>query len=419
LILAALSGGNILLVFFHQYYILAVLGPGSSTDALFAGMVIPELFLAVLTGSLSNVLVPILAVEDGEEFSTDAWSFFQGIGLLIGVISLVLWILAPVWVPLTVPGFDSSTVNLTISMTRILLISMPFIAFNSVLWSIYHARLKFIFAELSPLLSSAGGLAFLLWGLPRFGVAVAAWAMVLRGAIQTVVLAPGLGLYRRPSWKTQGSRKAWERIYPLLLGTSYYKTDQLVDRFLASMAPAGQLSLLYFAQQIYRAVNQIISKAIAAPMVPLLAKYSSNGNWDLFRKTSHRRLAYVFGLTIIGYLSLALFGDPILRILFGHGRFGDKDIVYLQWLLMGLGGVLVGGGLGQILSTSFYAKSDTRTPTKIGVTGFTLGLGLKVLGFWSLGVWGIALGTTVYYLFNSVLLKFSLEKHLRKEIEIV
>ena len=83
------------------------------------------------------------------------------------------------------------------------------------------------------------GFGLLIWGLSRFGIVTAAWAMVLKTFLQTLFLLRGLGPYSKPDWRSESLKEAWRRLKPLLLGNAYYKTDQLVDRFLASMAPAG------------------------------------------------------------------------------------------------------------------------------------------------------------------------------------
>ena len=53
-ILGGLAGVNILLTFFYQWYVLITIGPGWQTDAFFAGMAVPQLFLAVLSGSMTD-----------------------------------------------------------------------------------------------------------------------------------------------------------------------------------------------------------------------------------------------------------------------------------------------------------------------------------------------------------------------------
>lgn len=412
--LAGLAGLNVLFAFIYQWYILTGLGPGRETDALFAGMVVPQLFLAVVSSSLTHVLVPLLTVQSEVELERDAWSCFQGVGVLFGGVSLLLIAMAPAWVPLTVPGFSRDAQQLTVGLVRIQLIGMIFMALTGVLWSVYHARQRFVWVESSPLIAFAVGFPILVWGLPRFGVAAAAWALVAKSAVQTVFLMPGLGRYHFPRWRSDFSREAWRRVRPLLLGSTYARTDQLVDRVLSSMAPPGALSLLYLAQQLYGAGHQVLHSAVAAPMVPRLARLFALEDHQGFRRLSRARLVAVASFALAALAGLVVLGQPVLDLLFGHGRFVPSQISQLWWLMLALGGTWVGGATGQILASSFYAQGNTTTPTRIGVFGFTIGLVLKIGGFFWLGIMGIALGSTIYYMLNAILLNFYLQRSARR-----
>jgi peptidoglycan biosynthesis protein MviN/MurJ (putative lipid II flippase) len=64
-------------------------------------------------------------------------------------------------------------------------------------------------------------------------------------------------------------------------------------------------------------------------------------------------------------------------------------------------GLLIGDPSGHLLLTSFYAKGDTLTPTRIGIVAYSFGIGCKLLGFFSFGLPGLAAGTTIFYLARS------------------
>ena len=113
---------------------------------------------------------------------------------------------------------------------------------------------------------------------------------------------------------------------------------------------------------------------------------------------------------------IVLFGKPALLLLFGHGRFDESSLLLLWFLLIGLAGFWIGGPMGQVLASSFYAKGNTTTPTKIGAFGFTIGIILKIGGFYLWGVLGIAIGTSLYYFLNLVLLRYILLIKLKKRI---
>ena len=411
--LGALSGANLFLLFLFQAFVLVKIGPGVETDALFAGMALPQLVLAIISSSLMHVLVPYLAGEEENRVQQDTWGIFIVVGIAFGFLTAALYISAHIWVPWIVPGFSPAGKTLTVLLTRIQLIGVSFTALTGVLWAVYHARQQFLWAEFSPFLGNLLALVCLVWALPRFGITAVAWILVLRTLLHLLLLLPGLPVYRKPNWRSSNLGVIWRRIKPLLLGSAYYKTDLLVDRFLSSMAPAGGLSLLYLAQQVYGAANEIINKAIAAPMVPLLAGQAKSGNWTQFHGTYRKRLLWMGFLTGGSYVVLFLGGEYLLKILIGHGGVTQHNIVQLQSILICLGGVFIGGALGQILSTTFYAKTDTVTPTKVGAVVFTLGITLKIFGFFLFGILGIAIGSSMYYLLAAAALYVSLEKKLR------
>lgn len=403
LTLACLAGSNILVTLLFQWYVITQLGVGIETDALFAAMAVPQLILMVVSSSLTHVLVPLLVTEDEMTFGRNAWGFFLGISGIFTAFAVVLLISAGFWVPWMVPGFSRAGQSLTVTLTRIQLISMIFTASVSVLWSVYRARQRFIWVELSTLLSGVIALALLIKIFPRYGVAGAALLIVLRAGLQIVLLLPGLGRWQRPQWNSPAMREAWRRIRPLLIGTSYYRTDPLIDRFLASMAPAGELSLLYIGQQIYGVANVVAEKAIVAPMVPQLAIEAAANRWPVFRRVYQKRLLIIGGVTAVAYVVFLIAGERTLNLLIGHGGV-TRNNVHLLWLIMvALIGFFIAGAMGQITSTTFYAMGDTRTPTRMSIVTYTLYVPAKVIGFMLYGLMGLAVVTSIYLFVNLII----------------
>jgi len=408
--LAFLATANILVTLAFQWLVITRLGVGIETDSLFAAMAVPQLILLVVSSSLTYVLVPLLAVENENTFHQNAWGFFLGISAIFTALAGLLFSTAAYWVPWLVPGFSKAGQQLTVSLTRIQLVSMIFTASVSVLWSVYRARQRFVWVELSTLLSSVIGFALLIPVLPIYGVVGASMLIVLRTGLQTVWLLPGLGRWHWPDWRSPAMREAWSRVRPLLLGNLYFRTDQLLDRFLASMAPAGGLSLLYLGQQIYGVANVVTEKAIASPMVPQLAVLADAARWQEFRRSYRKRVLAMAGLTALGYVGLLLVGERVLNLLIGHGGV-TRDNVHLLWLIMvALVGYFIAGAMGFVTSPAFYAMGDTRTPTRLSVVTYTLYIPAKVFGFLRYGLLGMAAVTSVYLFVNVTLQVLLLEK---------
>jgi len=405
--LGPLAAVNIFLTLVSHCYIFLRIGPGIETDAFYAGIAVPQLVLSVLSGTLFYVMVPLLAGEDEKNLSQGVWSVFSLIGGALGALALGLFVLAPVWIALLLPGFSHAGHNLSVELTRIQLIGMVFSSLSGVLRAAYHARQNFLWPESCQLVESVCGLGALLWALPIFGIYAAAWVYVLRAVLLTILLLPGLGRYSRFDRSNVLIQRAWDRIWPLAVGNVYYKSGPLVDRFLTSMAPAGGLSLFYFSQQIYEAANHLISRAAVGPVLPLLTVQTKAGKSKLFRHTYRGQLVVVFALAAVTILLFIYLGEPLLR---RAQKIDDDGVRLFWWISVAFAGFFIGGTVGQVLSSAFYARGDVQTPTKVGVVGFTLGIGLKVLGFQVSGLPGIALGTSFYYLGNAVALYLLLER---------
>jgi peptidoglycan biosynthesis protein MviN/MurJ (putative lipid II flippase) len=267
------------------------------------------------------------------------------------------------------------------------------------------------------LIGNLAGLALLIWGLKPYGVAAGAWATVLRAAVQAALLLRGMGAYQAPVWRMPDLAEAWRRARPLLLGSLYFKSDFVVDRLIASLAPPGALSLYSLAQQAYSSAQLILGKSIASPVVPALARAATAGAWGRFRSLNRRALARLVVLSLLVLAGVLALGLPVLELTFGRGKFNPEQIHLLWVLLLALGGVWIGGVAGQIIAVSFYAQGDTRTPITIGAIAFTLAIPLKLGGFYVFGLLGLAAAASLYYLGSAGTQWLTLDRRLRRIVQ--
>ena len=399
-ILAGLAICNAILAVLMPWYVVTRLGIGLDTDAFFASGALPQLIFLVTSFSLTQVLVPLLATEDEKTFQRDSWGFFLGVSGVFALLAVILFATTGFWVSLLVPGFPPEARQLTVTLTRIQLLAMIGNAAVVVLWSVYYARQKFIWAESSSVMANAIGLLFLFWTLPVYGIKAAAWATVLTLGVKVALLMPVLGPWQRPQWNSFTMKEAWRRIKPFLLGEIYAKSDPLVDRFLTSLTAAGSLSLLYIGQQVHAAINQIMTRAIATPAVPRLAIAAKSRKWSSFRHIYRQRLLSMLGITVAACAALFLVGEPLLRLMIGHGGITTQNVHMLWWIMLALGGLLVGGAAGQVTSGAFYAMGDTRTPTILFIGTYTVYIPVKIIVFLRYGVIGLAAATSLHLIVN-------------------
>jgi putative peptidoglycan lipid II flippase len=395
--LGVFSALNVLSAILFQWLLLTLLGPGTQTDALFAGMTVPMLFSTVIGSSLTQVLVPLLSGESDAQQRSDSWSLLNFCALLFLGLGLLLGLTAPLWTPLTVMGFTPEAKALTVQLSQISMIGLIFTGINSVQIAFAFARQRYIWVDAAQAMTNLGALVLLILLLPLYGIFAAAWIAVLRLAGQTLLLTRGMGYWQASDSKAPIIAEAWHRIKPMLIGTSYYKMDPLLDRFLLSAMAPGSISLLYLAQQLYGAASQIVVKAFAVPAITRLSIAHKQADRAAFAADLRKTSVIMAGLVAVAIAALALVGLPVLRLALEHGAFESSDSYMLWMLLLLTGGQFFAGCLGSLAAGAFYAQGDTKTPTWLGSISFTISIGVKLAMFHWFGLYGLAVAISIYY----------------------
>jgi putative peptidoglycan lipid II flippase len=123
-------------------------------------------------------------------------------------------------------------------------------------------------------------------------------------------------------------------------------------------------------------------------------------------------LGLVLALTVPATFGLIALGVPIVRVIFERGRFLPSDTEAVALALMGYAPGLVGYSAVKVLSPTFYALRDSRTPVIVSVTAVLTNAVLSILLARALGFPGLSLGTALASLVNATLLLVLLRRRL-------
>ena len=387
-----------------QWYVIASLGAGVETDALFASLALPQALLAIVASSFMTLLVPLLSGEDETVFRRNAWTFTAATAGIFSTAGVVLVFLAPWWVPLLTPGLPLSARTLAVQLARIQLLAMVCTSMAGILGAVGRARMAFIWVECAPLLSTLVAAAALVVTLPIYGIYAAAWTQVVRIGLHAALLSPGLGRFAGFTRDRLLLREAWRRLRPLVAGTAYVRTEPLFDRGLSSLAPTGDLSLYYLCQQVCTSALQLANNALIAPLVPRLAQHAKAGDWTAFSDARRHTVRVVALLSVAGACLLLLVIVAVVVVGWlpdGTGTLARR----VGWIIAGLSGLLIAGPIAESFRSAFYATGITGTPVRIDAVIFTCGLALKFAGFAAFGVIGLAVAASCQALLSAVVLR--------------
>lgn len=373
----------------RQVLLNARFGTGDEASAYYAAVRLPEtLFTLVAGGALWNALIPVLVGTRRDNGEAAARRLADVVLTACLVVSFAIVVVGELGAPAFVaailaPGFDAPTTELTVRLTRILLLQPLLLTAGSVAVAVLNARNRFLLPALALSVHNLAEIAGIgaAWLLPGVGIYGPACGVVVGAALQALVPFAAL---RRREWRPHltwaprdpGLRAVVRLLVPngLSLGVGY--AGGVVDTSFASRAPErGALPALANAWLLASLPVRLLGVAAAQAVFPRLAAGAAVGAWGWFRRTTVRTTLAAVVLAIPAAVGLVLLADPTVTILFVHGAF-DAAAGSLTARLV----VIYAIGLPvyaatEVLTRALIALHDTRTPL---VTNL-IQLGLRIV----------------------------------------
>ncbi len=408
-------------------------GAGFATDAFNVAFRIPNLLRDLFAeGAMSSAFVPTFTEAHLKRGDDAAWALGRQVMAWLAVVLIAIcaagWIFAPPLVRLFAGGFERipGKLELTVTLTRIMLPFLPMVALAAVEMGMLNARGRFGVPALSPTLLNLGmvfgGLAFipLMHRIGEPAILAMAIGVLLGGALQFGTQTPSLhrlGFRLRPEFprRDPGVQRVASLMLPATVGLAATQVNLMVSTVIASHLEQGSVSWLYYAFRLMQLPIGVFGVALATVSMPELARAAVQEDMSALKRTLSATLRLVFLLTVPAALWLAVMSRPLIALLFEHGRFHAGDTVKTAGaLIMYCVGLPAFAAVG-VLTRTFYALGETRVPVQASFVSVALNLTLNLLfigplRFLGLGHLGLALATSLTSLVNSLQLAIYLRR---------
>lgn len=408
-------------------------GAGAVTDAYLAAFRVPNLLRDLFAeGALSAAFVPTLTEERERRGAAAGWRLanrvITAMLLILGLLSVLIALGASSILEIYVAGFDPETRALAVSMTRILAPFLLFVALAAVAMGALNACGRFFLPALAPAafnVSSIIGVIVLAPLLPRFGLhpgMALAIGAVAGGAMQLFVQVPALrsvGFRFRPELTPADPalRRIGRLMLPATFGLAATQINILVDTILASWY-VGAITWLTMAFRLMQLPLGLFGVAIGTANLARVSRDAAQSDPVELR----RNLAFAFRstalLTLPATAGLIALREPIVRILFEHGRFTADDTAKTAAAVLAYALGLFAYSLTKTQVPTFYVLRDTRTPVVASATAVGCKIVLNFLFLALLPVIGmdafvgLALSTSLAAWINCFLLARALQKRI-------
>jgi putative peptidoglycan lipid II flippase len=409
----------------------ALFGGGRVMDAFTIAFRIPNLLRDLFAeGALSTAFVTVFARTAALEGEAAAWRLANKVATLTLVTLSAITVLgiacAPWLVAALAPGFDPTKATLTVTLTRVMYPFILLVSLAALVMGMLNARNVFGIPAMASsffnLGSIIGGVVLGYWLDPHFGArAILGLAIgtLIGGALQLLIQLPALkrqGHAFRADWhwRDPGVGAILRLMGPSVIAASTTQVNVLVNSVFASELGDGPTFWLTVAFRLMQLPLGIFGVALGTVALPLLARMAATGNRAAFRSELARGMRLAFLMTIPASIGLMVLAEPIISVLYQHGRFGAHETAESAGALRFYAIGLCGYAALKVLVNAFYALDKRKTPMVVSFLAVGLNLLLNWIFTMRLG-WGhrgLAFSTACVASSNFLILYFLMRSHL-------
>jgi putative peptidoglycan lipid II flippase len=409
----------------------ALFGGGGAMDAFTAAFRIPNLLRDLFAeGALSTAFVTTFSKTIARGGDDAAWRLANKVATLtavvLGVLCVAGMVFSPELVATLAPGFGPEKAALTAQLTRIMFPFILLVSLAALIMGMLNSKSIFGMPAMASsffnLGSIVGGVIFGFWIDPEFGpralLGLGA-ATVLGGALQLAVQLPSLarlGYRFRPDfgWRDAGVKAILLLMGPSVIAASTTQFNVLVNSMFASTLGDGPIFWLSIAFRLMQLPLGLFGVALGTVTLPLLSRLVVAGQMTAFRAELARAMRLGLLLTIPSTAGLIMLAEPIISVLYQHGKFSAYQAAQAAGALRFYAIGLAGYAALKVLVNAFYALERRKTPMIVSFAAVGLNLLFNWIFTFRLG-WGyrgLAFSTGCIATFNFLLLYALMRRHL-------
>jgi putative peptidoglycan lipid II flippase len=375
--------------------------------------------------ALGAAFVPVFTelLEHGkrkEAFKLASTLFFL-ILTVLSAITVIFIAFAGVIMPLFVGSELQQFQDLTIGLSRVLFPVVLVLGLNGLVVGILNAYDHFTIPALSPLVWNAvilfclvGSQQVLTGNNQLYGYAIG----VLVGTV--VQFAMALPMLRRLGFHLELSfafrdervRQVLRLMLPVTIGLGLINFNVLINSTLGSLVSDEAPRAIDAAFRIYMLPQGMFSVAIATVLFPALSRFAARRDYDGLRALTANGMRQIFLLLIPAAAATLALSEPITRLIYEHGRFGQSSTDLVSSALFWFSFSLPFSGVNLLLTRTFFSLQKPWITTGIAGLNLTVNVAVSVALYKPFGIAGIVVGTGV----SSAVMTLAQMYFLRREL---
>ena len=386
-----------------SYY--GVSGPMSAFTIAFQ---LPNLVRALFAdAALQPAFVPIFTEQLEKKNYREAFRLASTLLLLVtlvlGAITALFVLLAPVVMPLFAPGFEGELLDLTVSLSQVLFPILILLGISGVVVGVLNSYDRFGAFAIAPLFWNLTIILLVVVLAPMFEGQDRIYAYAIGILVGTLVqlLIPVFDLRNTPfkfewsfAWRDRDVRRVLLLMLPVTISLGLINFNLLINSFFGTLVSDQAPAAIDKAFRIYQLPQGIFSVAIATVLFPTLARFANRGEYEDLRATMANGMRQILFVLVPAAAAILVLSEPMIRLVYQRGEFTPEQTTLVATALFWFALSLPTNGLFLLLTRTFFSLQRPWVPTGIAAANLAI-TALAALGLYHLGVGGIVASTAI------------------------
>jgi putative peptidoglycan lipid II flippase len=371
-----------------------LLGTTGLADSFVLAYRIPNILRRLVgEGSMTASFIPVFTDYMRNRSREETWEFANRLFWTFCVILSGLTVLGVIFSPLFVRFFSMFGKNEVqfeaIYLNRLMFPYILFIGMAAMAMAILNCFHIFGPPAATPILLNISFIVFsvaAVWKHFSSPAAALAVGVLVGGIFQFFWQVPqlvkrGMNFKFAVSFTDPGVRRVARLMVPGFIGMGIAQINLLVDTIFANakIMPEGSLVSLYVADRVTELVLGGYAIAVATAIMPMMSHQAAAGDHEGMKKTFLFALRIVSFITIPATVGLVILREPIVQVLFQHGRFVAESTRLTARALLYYSLGLPAFAAVKLIVPAFYSTQDTRTPVRVAVLAMLANVLLNVI----------------------------------------
>jgi putative peptidoglycan lipid II flippase len=364
--------------------------------SLFADAAIQAAFVPVFTEELEK--------GNKREAFRLASTLIYLVTLVLGALTALFVLLAPVITPIFAPGFSGEILDLTVTLSQILFPILILLGATGMVVGVLNSYDRFAAFAISPFFWNVVIITVLVLLAPAFHGNDRIYAYAIGVLVGTVVqlAIPAWDLRNTPfrltrdfDWHLPEVRRVLLLMLPVTLSLGLINFDLLLNSIVGTLVSDEAPAAIDKAFRIYMLPQGIFSVAVATVTFPTLARFAARQEWDNLRSTMANGMRQILLLLIPAAAAVVVLSVPMTRLVYQRGEFDAQQTHLVAQALFWFAFSLPFNGLYLLLTRTFFSLQRPWIPTAVAGSNLVVDIIFSFALYSPFGIGGVVAATVI------------------------